>query len=56
MMKFLRVWFGFLMVMMCCVKAVAQGYPNRPITLIIPFPPGGSTDIVGRIVAEGLSK
>ncbi|MFM7965561.1 MAG: tripartite tricarboxylate transporter substrate binding protein BugE [Betaproteobacteria bacterium] len=56
MMKFLRVWFGFLMVMMCCVKAMAQGYPNRPITLIIPFPPGGSTDIVGRIVAEGLSK
>lgn len=31
-------------------------YPTKPITLIIPFPPGGSTDIVGRIVAEALSK
>jgi tripartite-type tricarboxylate transporter receptor subunit TctC len=29
---------------------------QKPITLIIPFPPGGSTDIVGRIAAEGLSK
>jgi len=34
----------------------AQGYPGRAITLIIPFPPGGSTDIVGRIAAEGLAK
>src|SRR3954464_1458640 len=29
---------------------------QKPITLIIPFPPGGSTDIVGRIAAEGLAK
>ena len=34
----------------------AQGYPARAITLIIPFPPGGSTDIVGRIAADGLAK
>jgi tripartite-type tricarboxylate transporter receptor subunit TctC len=34
----------------------AQGYPGRAITLIIPFPPGGSTDIVGRIAADGLAR
>jgi tripartite-type tricarboxylate transporter receptor subunit TctC len=34
----------------------AIAYPTKPITLIIPFPPGGSTDIVGRIIGEGLSK
>jgi tripartite-type tricarboxylate transporter receptor subunit TctC len=32
--------------------ARAQTYPSRPITMIVPFPPGGSIDVVGRVVAE----
>lgn len=35
--------------------AMAQGYPDRPIRLIVPFPPGGPVDVGGRIVATGLS-
>src|SRR5262249_23324098 len=34
--------------------AWAQTYPSRPITMIVPFPPGGLADVVGRIAAEGM--
>jgi tripartite-type tricarboxylate transporter receptor subunit TctC len=42
----LAVWVGV---------ALAQPYPNRPLRYIVPFPPGGSTDIVARIVATALT-
>ncbi len=35
--------------------ALAQVYPTRPVTLDIPFPAGGSTDLVGRLIAEAMS-
>ena len=34
--------------------AAAQDYPTRPVRLIIPFPPGGSNDVVGRLIAINL--
>src|SRR5262249_37881348 len=37
------------------VAARAQTYPSRPITLIVPYPPGGGADAMGRMVAQKLS-
>jgi tripartite-type tricarboxylate transporter receptor subunit TctC len=36
--------------------AAAQAYPTRPVTLVIPFPPGGGNDALGRMVADKMSK
>jgi len=38
------------------LHASAQSYPARPVTLVIPFPPGGSTDIVARVAADGMAR
>ena len=36
--------------------AYAQGYPNKPVRWVVPFPPGGSADIMGRMIGQDLSK
>lgn len=38
-----------------CVAA-AETFPSRPVTFVVPFPPGGPTDTVGRLVGERMSK
>jgi tripartite-type tricarboxylate transporter receptor subunit TctC len=52
--QFLRLAAGAATVPAVSPIATAQSYPSRPITMMVPFPPGGLTDVVGRLVAEGM--
>jgi tripartite-type tricarboxylate transporter receptor subunit TctC len=54
--KFLRLAAGTAALPAVSQIARAQAYPARPVTMIVPFAPGGATDVVGRIVGEYLSR
>jgi len=45
-----------VLLLLAAGHALGQAWPAKPVTLLIPFPPGGSTDILGRITAEALGR
>src|SRR5690349_756913 len=54
--KFLHLAAGAAAIPATSRIASAQSYPARPILLIVPFPPGGSTDVAARLAAEHMSR
>jgi tripartite-type tricarboxylate transporter receptor subunit TctC len=53
----IRLLLSALLALVACTTASAQGLnPSRPITIIVPFPPGGATDVVIRAVGQRLSQ
>ena len=53
---FKKIITASLMALALVTAAQAQPYPNKPIRLIVPFPPGGGTDILSRLVAQKLTE
>ena len=47
--------FAAALALVAATPASAQDYPNRPIRFIVPYPPGGGTDVVARIMNEALA-
>jgi hypothetical protein len=54
--QFLRLAAGAASLPAVSRDASAQSYPSRPVTMIVPAPAGGATDVVGRVIAERMRK
>ncbi len=55
--RFICLAWGMSVAMACISpSAMAQAYPSKPIIMVVPFPPGGVADTVGRPVAEAMSR
>jgi tripartite-type tricarboxylate transporter receptor subunit TctC len=52
----MRLFGAACAVLLAIASAQAQSYPSRPITVVVPFPAGGPSDVVARIVAEHMGK
>src|SRR5258706_3612461 len=50
--RILLVILGFVAAYGPIGRAVAQAYPTRPVTMVVPFPAGGPLDVVARIIAD----
>jgi len=55
-MKRLIVFTAAVLFAALSTAALAQAYPSKPIRMIAPYPPGGATDILARLVAQGLTE
>jgi tripartite-type tricarboxylate transporter receptor subunit TctC len=55
-MKSLFAALVFVAALGCTGTAGALGYPSRPLTIVVPFPPGGPTDIIARSVAQHMQQ
>ncbi len=55
-MRMIRVLFCALLAFACCAAQSQQAYPSRPIRIVVPFPPGGTSDILSRLIGPKLTE
>ncbi len=55
-MNRLKIVLSIAITLMLVCTVYAQNYPTKPVRMVVPFAPGGASDVVGRIIQPGLSK
>ena len=55
-MRFVRLLLALFLLFTACAAAAQQAYPQRPVRIIVPYPPGSGTDIATRILGQKLTE
>ncbi len=50
------IWIAPLLLVFVAASAIAQSYPDKPIRMIVPYAPGGSSDILARLLGQRLTE